>query len=58
MALRRVATRDVRVVFRRAPGGLLFVLVASDLADCEGACPPASPPAGLKLCNITLNPSP
>lgn len=36
MALRRIATRDVRVVFRKASGGLLFILVASDLADSEG----------------------
>lgn len=36
MALRRVATSDVRVVFHKASGGLLFILVASDLADSEG----------------------
>lgn len=36
MALRRVATEDVRAVFRRARGGLLFVVVSSDVADAEG----------------------
>jgi hypothetical protein len=36
MALRRITTKDVRVVFRKAEGGLLFILVASDLADVEG----------------------
>jgi hypothetical protein len=36
MALRRIGTPDVRVVFRRCAGGLLLILVASDLADCEG----------------------